>query len=126
MVGPLELHDPFAPGVGAGHPLAIHRRLGAGGAKAQPFGGRAHPADLLGNGEGVRVQVGEVRAPRGLCGDRRHDLGVGVTDEHRAPAHGEVDPLATGGVPDPAALAPLHHDQVVAREAELAVHLGLA
>src|SRR5690606_29116667 len=48
-------------------------------------------------------------------------LGAGVPDQHRAPAHGEVEPFAPGGVPQGAALAALHDDQVVLRQAELAI-----
>ncbi len=104
VVRALDLDDLRSAGRGAHEVDRVHRRLGAGVAEPPP--GQTEPAgELLGHDDRVGHRLREVRSERDPVGDRPHDRGVGVTDEHHAEAGVQVDVLGAVDVVDLRALA---------------------
>ena len=88
-----ELDDHVAAGEAAGQTERRHRRLGAGRDEPHLVDRRAGD-DLLGELDLGRAGRPEGRAARRGRLDRRHDLGVRVAEQHRAPRADQVDDSA--------------------------------
>ena len=109
VVRALDLDDLRPAGRGAHQVDRVHRRFGAG--VAEPPARQPEPAgQLLGDDDRVGDRLREVRPQRDALGDRPHDDGVRVPDEHDAEAGVQVHVLGAVGVEHPRALAVGHPD----------------
>ena len=107
VVAALEARELVPPGEDPGQPEGEHGRLGSGVAEPDELH-RRHPAtELLGQFHLQAVGGGKARTTGGLGGQRVHDLGVGVPEDHGRVVADEVEPPVPVHVPDPAALAAL-------------------
>jgi hypothetical protein len=111
VIGPLDLDQHVAAGVGPHQTDRFEGRFGAGVREAperefEPVGEvLAHHAEVLRG-------LGEVGAAASRPLDRLDDLRVRVTDHHRAVAEVEIDVLVAVDVVEPVALAPVDVDRV--------------
>jgi hypothetical protein len=124
VVGALEFQHARSPGVRPREPDGVGRGLGARGAEAQALGARNRARQLLGELERGVGEVGEVRAEGHAAPDRLDDRRMGMAEDHRPPAHREVDERAPVGVPDGGALAAREHHAELARQVVLAGRAG--
>ena len=124
VIGAFELENLGPPGEGAGEPLAIHRRLGARGTEPERIAGGAEAENLLRQHKRVFRDVGEIGAEPRLARHRLDDFRPGMANEHRAPAHGEVNEFSALGVPQAAALAMVDDHGQLLGQVELAVGTG--
>ena len=117
----LELHDLVAAGVAAGDAHRVHRGLGAGHRQARLLDPAGDLADELGGPDLVLAREAEAHAPAHPLVDMVVDPVVTVAQDHRAVAHPQVDELVAVDVPDPAALATVDVDRVLAPGPEVGV-----
>jgi hypothetical protein len=123
VIGTLELEDEVTRPPSSRQPNRMHGRLGAG--VGEPEGSRPaeHLDHLLGRLDLDALGHGEHGAGRCRPRNRLGDVGVSVTQDHRAETELEVDVILAVHVDDVAGVAVIHHQRVViAPVAEAARH----
>jgi hypothetical protein len=80
---------------------------------------RRAPHNLLGERQRGRAHVGEVGAAGGSGARGLEDDGMGVAQQHRAPAHGEVGEGAPLGIPHRGAVAAGEHHRELGKQVVL-------
>src|SRR6185295_19286258 len=117
----LELHDLGAAGVGPRDAHRVHRRLGAGYGHPGLPDPAGHLLDQLHRLDLVLRGQGEADAAAHPLVDVVVHAGVAVAEDDRAVAQPQVDVLVAVHVPDPATLAAVDVDGVVAPGWEVVV-----
>ena len=121
VVRALEFQNLWPPGRRPRCAQAQHRRLGAAGDKPDPLDARAEVSDAFGQFHHRARDGGKVGAPRSGRVGRLEHFRVSMSDKRRAPRHGHVEILATGGVPDTATGAAIDYRRVPLRDAVFAI-----
>ena len=117
----LELHDLVAAGEGTGDPHRVHRRLGPGHGHARHVDPAGELLHELHRPDLILAREREADALAHLLVDVVVDPVVAVAEDDRAVAHPQVDVLVLVLVPDPAALAAVDIDGVLAPRPEVRV-----
>ena len=110
----LELDDLLAAGVGPGDPHQVHRGFGARDGHPGHLDPAGDLADQLTGPDLILAGQREADAQAHPLVDVVVDARVGVAEHDRPVAEAQVDVLVAVHVPDPAALAPIDVDRVLA------------
>jgi len=81
VVGTFKLEDFWTSRERACQPHTIARGLGSRSTETQFLSGGTDTPDLFANSESMRIEIGKVRAIKGLCANSLNDFGARVTDE---------------------------------------------
>src|ERR1019366_3934595 len=116
-----ELDDLRPAGVAPGDPHQVHRGLGARHGHPGHLDPASDLGDQLAGPDLVLARQREADATAHPLIDVVVDPRVGVTQDHRPVAHPEVDELVVVKIPNPATLAPINVDGILAPAPEVRV-----